>query len=148
MGGFLNYLFPLRRHHITLKCTVMLRISKDKTAISVLDRTWKTPRFQVWEWTRFDIHIWNQRTLNTHLPSSFWNAKTEGSVHIVVFCSDFRGRRRRFKHFKLSNFSFSKKMVLGPSHFLAYDLSWFITEVLQLQHICWASLQTTHLWTW
>lgn len=56
------------------------------------------------------------------------------SIHFFLFGSDSRGHERRFKHFKLSNVSFSKNtvLVLGPLHFLAYKLSQFIKEALQL----------------
>ena len=73
----------------------------------------------------------------------------EKDQHIFfLFGSDFRGHKRRFKHFKLSNFSFGKNtvLVLGPLHFPVYDLSWF-KEVLQLRLFCSANLQTINLWT-
>lgn len=70
------------------------------------------------------------------------------SIHFFLFGSDFRDQKR-FKHFKVSNFSFSKNS-LGTGAFTLSSV-WPFTihqEALQLWLFCSANPQTVNLWTW
>lgn len=84
-----------------------------------------------------------------HFPSTFWSAQTDGSVYIFLFGLDFRGRERRFKHFKLSNFSFSKNTVLVVGAFILFSVQPFMIHRGSSSAMTFssASLQTINLWT-
>lgn len=123
--------FPLRKHHITLQRIVMWHIWKDKTVISVLGQTFKTMHFQVWEFW-YSYLKWED--CKDRLSQLILKCK-DGSISILFFLfdSDFRGQRKRLSTSKFQISVLARiVLVLGPLHFLVYDLSRFIKGALQL----------------
>lgn len=140
--------FEKKLHNITVYCCVAHLERQDCNL--VLNQTFNTLHFQVWEQTSFGIHIWNLRTARTRFPSSFWNAEMEASVYIfscLTQISEVRGRDLSITRFQISVLA-RIVLVLGSLHFLVYDLSRFIKETLQLWLFCSANLQPVNLWTW